>query len=36
VLMRQMTGAQINQDDIVGELLRELPLLLNRALRQSL
>jgi uncharacterized protein (DUF697 family) len=36
VLMRQMAGAQINQDDIVGELLRELPLLLNRALRQSL
>ncbi len=36
VLMRQMAGAKINQDDIVGELLRELPLLLNRALRQSL
>jgi uncharacterized protein (DUF697 family)/GTP-binding protein EngB required for normal cell division len=36
VLMRQMAGAQINQEDIVGELLRELPLLLNRALRQSL
>jgi uncharacterized protein (DUF697 family) len=29
VLMRQMAGAKINQDDIVGELLRELPLLLS-------
>jgi uncharacterized protein (DUF697 family)/GTP-binding protein EngB required for normal cell division len=35
VLMRQMAGAAIHQDDIVGELLKELPLLLNGGLRLS-
>jgi uncharacterized protein (DUF697 family)/predicted GTPase len=35
VLMRQMAGEHIHQDDIVGELLKELPLLLNGSLRRS-
>lgn len=35
VLMRQMAGEHIQQDDIVGELLKELPLLLNGGLRLS-
>ncbi len=35
ILMRQMAGAHIHQDDIVGELLKELPLLLSGGLRQS-
>ncbi|MGH3798979.1 MAG: GTPase [Pseudonocardiaceae bacterium] len=35
VLMRQMAGEHIHQDDIVGELLKELPLLLSGALRHS-
>lgn len=33
VLMRQMAGEHIHQDDIVGELLKELPLLLSGGLR---
>jgi uncharacterized protein (DUF697 family) len=36
VLMRQMAGERILHDDVVGELLKELPLLLNGGLRRSL
>jgi uncharacterized protein (DUF697 family) len=36
VLMRQMAGECILHDDVVGELLKELPLLLNGGLRRSL
>ncbi|MGQ0719572.1 MAG: GTPase [Pseudonocardiales bacterium] len=35
VLMRQMAGEHIHQDDIVGELLKELPILLSGGLRHS-
>ncbi len=35
VLMRQMAGEQLHQDDLVGELLKELPPLLNGGLRLS-
>ena len=35
VLRRQMAGECIHQDDIVGELLKELPLLLSAGLRHS-
>jgi uncharacterized protein (DUF697 family) len=36
VLMRQMAGERILHDDVVGELLKELPALLNGGLRRSL
>jgi uncharacterized protein (DUF697 family) len=35
VIMRQTTGEYIQQDDLVSELLKEFPLLLNGSLRQS-
>ncbi|MFY9808973.1 MAG: GTPase [Pseudonocardiaceae bacterium] len=36
VLMRQMAGECIAQDDVVGELIKELPVLLNGGLRRAL
>jgi uncharacterized protein (DUF697 family) len=35
VLMRQIAGEHIHQDDVVGELVKEFPLLLNGSLRHS-
>ncbi len=35
VLMRQIAGERIHQDDVVGELVKELPFLLNGGLRHS-